>query len=47
MIARGHSRFRTRATPGSLSAVKDHANGALNPDAHLRRFITLAQALGR
>lgn len=33
-----------RAHLGAVS-VKNHANGALNPDAHLRKVITLEQAL--
>src|SRR5882672_3992306 len=46
MIARRHMRdFGTRREHLAAVAVKNHANGALNPDAHLRKVITLEQAL--
>jgi acetyl-CoA C-acetyltransferase len=46
MIARRHMHdFGTRREHLAAVAVKNHANGALNPDAHLRRAITLEQAL--
>jgi len=46
MIARRHIRdFGTRREHLAAVAVKNHANGALNPDAHLRKVITLEQAL--
>src|SRR5579872_1978058 len=46
MIARRHMYdFGTRKEHLSAVAVKNHANGALNPDAHMRKVITLEQAL--
>ena len=46
MIARRHMHdFGTKREHLSAVAVKNHANGALNPDAHLRKVITLEQAL--
>jgi acetyl-CoA C-acetyltransferase len=46
MIARRHMHdFGTRREHLAAVAVKNHANGALNPDAHLRKPITLEQAL--
>jgi acetyl-CoA C-acetyltransferase len=46
MIARRHM-FEYGTTREHLAAVavKNHANGALNPDAHLRKTITITQAL--
>lgn len=46
MIARRHMhQFGTTREQLAAVAVKNHANGALNPDAHLRKVITLEQAL--
>ncbi|HTM51007.1 MAG TPA: thiolase domain-containing protein [Bryobacteraceae bacterium] len=46
MIARRHMHdFGTRREHLAAVAVKNHANGALNPDAHLRKPITLEQAM--
>ena len=46
MIARRHMHdFDTRREHLAAVAVKNHANGVLNPDAHLRKAITLEQAL--
>jgi acetyl-CoA C-acetyltransferase len=46
MIARRHMyEFGTRREHLAAVAVKNHANGALNPDAHLRKVITLEQAM--
>jgi len=46
MIARRHMHdYGTRKEHLAAVAVKNHANGALNPDAHLRKVITLEQAL--
>ncbi|MCC6857580.1 MAG: thiolase domain-containing protein [Bryobacterales bacterium] len=46
MIARRHMhQFGTRKEHLAAVAVKNHANGALNPDAHMRKAITLEQAL--
>jgi acetyl-CoA C-acetyltransferase len=46
MIARRHMHdFGTRREHLAAVAVKNHANGALNPDAHLRKAITLEQAM--
>lgn len=46
MIARRHMyQFGTKKEHLSAVAVKNHANGALNPDAHMRKPITLEQAL--
>jgi len=46
MIARRHMHdFGTRKEHLAAVAVKNHANGALNPDAHMRKPITLEQAL--
>jgi acetyl-CoA C-acetyltransferase len=46
MIARRHMHdFGTTREHLSAVAVKNHANGALNPDAHMRKAITLEQAM--
>ncbi len=46
MIARRHMhQFGTTREHLASVAVKNHANGALNPDAHLKKVITLEQAL--
>jgi acetyl-CoA C-acetyltransferase len=46
MIARRHMhQFGTRREHLAAVAVKNHANGALNPDAHMSKIITLEQAL--
>jgi acetyl-CoA C-acetyltransferase len=46
MIARRHMHdFGTKREHLAAVAVKNHANGALNPDAHMRKVITLEQAL--
>ncbi|HWQ56613.1 MAG TPA: thiolase domain-containing protein [Bryobacteraceae bacterium] len=46
MIARRHMhQFGTTRAHLAAVAVKNHANGALNPDAHMRRVITLEQAM--
>jgi acetyl-CoA C-acetyltransferase len=46
MIARRHMyEFGTKKEHLAAVAVKNHAAGALNPDAHLRKSITLEQAL--
>ena len=46
MIARRHMhQFGTRREHLAAVAVKNHANGALNPDAHLRKTITIEQAM--
>jgi acetyl-CoA C-acetyltransferase len=46
MIANRHMHdFGTRKEHLAAVAVKNHANGALNPDAHMRKVITLEQAL--
>ncbi len=46
MIARRHMHdFGTQKEHLAAVAVKNHANGALNPDAHMRKTITLEQAL--
>jgi acetyl-CoA C-acetyltransferase len=46
MIARRHMyNFGTKKEHLAAVAVKNHANGALNPDAHMRKVITLEQAL--
>lgn len=46
MIARRHMHdFGTTREHLAAVAVKNHANGALNPDAHMRKVITLQQAL--
>jgi acetyl-CoA C-acetyltransferase len=46
MIARRHMHeFGTRREHLAAVAVKNHANGALNPDAHMRKVITLEQAM--
>jgi acetyl-CoA C-acetyltransferase len=46
MIARRHMHdFGTRREHLAAVAVKNHENGALNPDAHLRKVITLEQAM--
>jgi acetyl-CoA C-acetyltransferase len=46
MIARRHMHeFGTKREHLAAVAVKNHANGALNPDAHLRKVITIEQAL--
>jgi acetyl-CoA C-acetyltransferase len=46
MIARRHMHdFGTKKEHLAAVAVKNHANGALNPDAHMRKVITLEQAM--
>jgi acetyl-CoA C-acetyltransferase len=46
MIARRHMyQFGTTLEHLAAVAVKNHANGALNPDAHMRKVITMEQAL--
>ncbi len=46
MIARRHMHdFGTKKEHLAAVAVKNHANGALNPDAQMRKVITLEQAL--
>ena len=46
MIARRHMhQFGTRREHLAAVAVKNHANGALNPDAHMRKAITMEQAM--
>ncbi len=46
MIARRHMyQFGTTREQLAAVAVKNHANGALNPDAHMRKVITMEQAL--
>ncbi len=46
MIARRHMHdFGTTREHLAAVAVKNHENGALNPDAHMRKVITLEQAL--
>jgi acetyl-CoA C-acetyltransferase len=46
MIARRHMyQYGTKREHLAAVAVKNHANGALNPDAHMRKAITLEQAL--
>jgi acetyl-CoA C-acetyltransferase len=46
MIARRHMyEFGTTREHLSMVAVKNHENGALNPDAQMRKVITLEQAL--
>lgn len=46
MIARRHMHeFGTRREHLAAVAVKNHAAGALNPEAHMRKTITLEQAL--
>jgi acetyl-CoA C-acetyltransferase len=46
MIARRHMyQFGTTREHLAAVAVKNHANGALNPDAHMRKVITLQQAM--
>jgi acetyl-CoA C-acetyltransferase len=46
MIARRHMHdFGTKKEHLSSVAVKNHANGALNPDAQMRKAITLEQAM--
>ncbi len=46
MIARRHMHdFGTRKEHLAAVAVKNHANGALNPDAHMRKPITMEQAM--
>jgi acetyl-CoA C-acetyltransferase len=46
MIARRHIyQFGTEREHLSMVAVKNHAAGALNPDAHMRKTITLEQAM--
>ncbi len=46
MIARRHMHdFGTRKEHLAAVAVKNHANGALNPDAQMRKVITLEQAM--
>jgi acetyl-CoA C-acetyltransferase len=46
MIARRHMyQYGTTREQMAAVAVKNHANGALNPEAHLRKVITIEQAL--
>jgi acetyl-CoA C-acetyltransferase len=46
MIARRHMyEFGTRKEHLAAVAVKNHAAGALNPDAHMRKVITMEQAM--
>jgi acetyl-CoA C-acetyltransferase len=46
MIARRHMHdFGTKKEHLASVAVKNHAAGALNPDAHMRKVITLEQAM--
>src|ERR1700743_985471 len=46
MIARRHMyEFGTKKEHLAAVAVKNHAAGALNPDAHMRKVITMDQAL--
>ena len=46
MIARRHMyQFGTTREQLAAVAVKNHANGALNPDAHMRKVITIEEAL--
>jgi len=46
MIARRHMyEFGTTREHLAAVAVKNHANGALNPDAQMRKTITMAQAM--
>jgi acetyl-CoA C-acetyltransferase len=46
MIARRYMHdFGAKKEYLSAVAVKNHANGALNPDAHMRKIITLEQAM--
>jgi len=46
MIARRHMhQYGTKREHLAAVAVKNHANGAKNPDAHMRKIITLEQAL--
>jgi acetyl-CoA C-acetyltransferase len=46
MIARRHMhQFGTTREHLAAVAVKNHENGALNPDAHMRKMITIEQAL--
>ncbi|MBM3813194.1 MAG: thiolase domain-containing protein [Acidimicrobiia bacterium] len=46
MIARRHMHeFGTTREQLAAVAVKNHASGALNPDAHLRKKVTIEQAL--
>ena len=46
MIARRHMHdYGTRREHLASVAVKNHANGALNPFAHMRKVVTLEQAL--
>ncbi len=46
MIARRHMHdFGTRREHLAAVAVKNHENGALNPDAQMRKVITIEQAL--
>jgi acetyl-CoA C-acetyltransferase len=46
MIARRHMhQYGTRREHLAAVAVKNHANGAKNPDAHMKKVITLEQAM--
>lgn len=46
LIAKRHMyQYGTRRDHLAAVAVKNHANGALNPDAHMRKAITVEQAL--
>ena len=48
MIAHRHMyQYGTKREHLAAVAVKNHANGAKNPDAHMRKVITLEQAHGR
>src|SRR5579884_421272 len=47
MIARRHMhQYGTTREQMAAVAVKNHANGAKNPQAHMRKVITMEQALG-
>ena len=47
MIARRHMhQYGTKREHLAAVAVKNHANGAKNPDAHMRKVITMEQAMG-
>src|SRR5579864_7518483 len=46
MIARRHMyQFGTTREHLAAVAVKNHANGALNPDAHMRKVVTMEQVM--
>jgi acetyl-CoA C-acetyltransferase len=40
-----HARFRHHPRAPGAVAVKNHENGALNPDAQMRKVITIEQAM--